>query len=255
MSTGYNPSVIDFLIRARTGTQLGCRTVAVVGKGPVTTSNLIIDPLGSTIIPPSGTITLVSTSTADASAGTGAQTVAVTGVNSSNVEVTEVITMNGTTPVASTTSFIGINNLNVATAGSGRVNAGDIACGSGVGDIHMTMEATISTSKTAIFTLQDTERALALGFNISCSTSASVLFELKVVTPGTVDIIDLEMYVSGDTFITISNLQGGPAPENTRIEMYASLVQPGLSATVNLLGFLLVYEHGIELNALRLPGS
>lgn len=70
---------------------------------------------------------VVSSSVNDASAGTGARTVVVKGLNGSYVPFTETVTMNGTTPVALTnTSCIAINEFYVATTGSGLVNAGNI---------------------------------------------------------------------------------------------------------------------------------
>ena len=70
---------------------------------------------------------VVSASANDAAAGTGARTVRVTGVDSSYLPFTEVLTLNGTTPVPLVnTSVIAINRTEVLTAGSGLVNAGKI---------------------------------------------------------------------------------------------------------------------------------
>jgi len=69
---------------------------------------------------------LVSTSAADAAAGTGARTVLVSGLNASYATVSETVTLNGTTPVATVNSFYRVNVLTTTTSGSGGKNAGDI---------------------------------------------------------------------------------------------------------------------------------
>lgn len=72
------------------------------------------------------TLNIVSTSTADTSAGTGARTVQVTGLDGNYNEQVETVTMNGTTNVLTTKSYIAVNRLVVLTAGSGFSNAGII---------------------------------------------------------------------------------------------------------------------------------
>ncbi len=88
-----------------------------------------LSELGVAVIPlPSSAIAMevVSTSVADASAGTGAQTVEVHGLESNWDEANEIVTLNGTTPVDLTGTYIRINNIHVQTVGSGGVAAGDI---------------------------------------------------------------------------------------------------------------------------------
>ena len=69
---------------------------------------------------------LVSDSAADAAAGTGARTVTVYGLNASYALASEIVTLNGVTPVNTAATYIMIYRLAVATAGSGGVNAGAI---------------------------------------------------------------------------------------------------------------------------------
>lgn len=73
-----------------------------------------------------------SSSANDASAGTGARTVSVKGINTSFAAFSETVTMNGTTSVVLvTTNILMINSITVLTAGSGLVNAGIVQCGTG----------------------------------------------------------------------------------------------------------------------------
>jgi len=70
---------------------------------------------------------VVSTSTADAAAGTGARTVVVNCLNASYVELPQTVTLNGTTPVAVPLQCLRVNSALITSAGSGKVNAGDIS--------------------------------------------------------------------------------------------------------------------------------
>jgi len=73
-----------------------------------------------------GVASVVSTDVADTSAGTGALTVKISGLDEDYLEISETITMNGTTPVNSTLSYLRVNSAYAATAGTGEVNAGNI---------------------------------------------------------------------------------------------------------------------------------
>ena len=71
-------------------------------------------------------VNFVSSSANDTAAGTGARTISITGLNASDVEVTETLTLNGITNVPTVNSYIFISRVVVLTAGSGAANAGTI---------------------------------------------------------------------------------------------------------------------------------
>jgi hypothetical protein len=74
-------------------------------------------------------VNVSSTSTNDTNtAGTGARTVTIQGLNGSYVETEETINMNGTTNVLSTNSYLRIHRAFTVTAGSLGYNDGDITC-------------------------------------------------------------------------------------------------------------------------------
>lgn len=73
-----------------------------------------------------------SDSADDTSSGTGARTLLVEGLDANYTEISEVVTLNGQTAVTTTNSFLRINRMAVATAGSGLGNAGVIYIGTGV---------------------------------------------------------------------------------------------------------------------------
>ena len=79
-------------------------------------------------------MTISSSSTADdgtPTAGTGALTVRVIGLNASFNEISQDVTLNGQTGVAIPTSLIRVYRAYVLTVGTGGVNAGDIWIGTG----------------------------------------------------------------------------------------------------------------------------
>jgi len=67
-----------------------------------------------------------SSSTDDTSAGTGARTVELFGLDGDYNEISEVVTLNGQTAVNTTQSYLRINRMVVRSAGSGGANAGII---------------------------------------------------------------------------------------------------------------------------------
>lgn len=75
--------------------------------------------------------TVSSTSANDTAEGTGARTVSVFGLDANYNEISETISLNGQTPVNTVNSYLRINRMFVATAGSGGTAAGTIAAGTG----------------------------------------------------------------------------------------------------------------------------
>lgn len=83
----------------------------------------------------SSTISMVSDDAADAAAGTGARTVQITGVDANNAIISEILTLNGVTPVVSVQSFKHINSGKLLTAGSGNSAAGLIVFSKGSSEV------------------------------------------------------------------------------------------------------------------------
>lgn len=99
------------------------------------------------------TLSVVSTSASDGVAGTGAQNIIIYGVNANFDAITEVVVMNGLTPVITTNSFFGVNRMSVYVTGSSDSNVGVItatATGGGA-TLQGHMPAAEGTSQQAIF--------------------------------------------------------------------------------------------------------
>lgn len=102
---GYNPTIVDV-------------------------NETVWDGGGIYTYPSSASIMYVSsTSVNDTAAGTGARTVTFFGLDANYNEISETITLNGQTQVATTKSFLRVFRGFVETAGSGGVNAGSIYIG------------------------------------------------------------------------------------------------------------------------------
>lgn len=72
------------------------------------------------------TLDISSDDANDTSAGTGARTVFIDGIDGSGDPQTEIVTLNGLTAVTTSNSWLGINRMFVLSFGSGGVNAGNI---------------------------------------------------------------------------------------------------------------------------------
>lgn len=110
------------------------RNVTVFGFNPdVDTTQVSVWPLPSLITFPSSALqmTVSSSSANDTSAGTGARTIVVQGLDADYNEVSETVTMNGQTAVTMTAALIRVNYAYVVTAGSGNSAAGNIYIGTG----------------------------------------------------------------------------------------------------------------------------
>lgn len=77
------------------------------------------------------TLTLSSSSASDTSAGTGARTVYLLGINGTGAEFSETLTLNGQTAVSTVHQYTEIQSMTVLSVGSGGYNAGQLYLGTG----------------------------------------------------------------------------------------------------------------------------
>jgi len=123
-----------FGLQVSRGQIQGHSSVIVFGyNSDVDTSEESVWPAGGTIPhPTSASVLKISSSDAnDTSAGTGAQTVFIEGLNGNFAVVSETVILNGQTAVNTTNSYLYVNRFYVVTVGSGGVNAGNINAGTG----------------------------------------------------------------------------------------------------------------------------
>ena len=139
--------------------------------------------------PPSATTMTVSSSdTNDTSAGTGARTVQISGLDGDYNEISETITLNGQTAVTTSNSFLRVNRGLVLTAGSGGANAGIIYVGTGTvtlgvpANVYTTINGDgTNQSLQAFWTVPANYNAYIYQTNISTGNSSSTPAVLKTL--------------------------------------------------------------------------
>ena len=129
-STTPSSAEIDFYLAVAKGDFTGYSNVSKFGYNPtVGSGNYESIWEGSNAYPWMSTddqLEVLSSDTDDTSAGTGARTVELQGLDSSWNVLTETVTMNGTSAVTTTGSFLRIFRAKVVTAGSSGRNEGTI---------------------------------------------------------------------------------------------------------------------------------
>lgn len=83
-------------------------------------------PFAWTPLTSADTLDISSNNTNDTSAGTGARTIKIIGLDGNYNEIEEIVTMNGTTTVTTTKSFIVVHRAYTITSGSNETNIGTI---------------------------------------------------------------------------------------------------------------------------------
>jgi hypothetical protein len=119
-----------------------------VGRGQITAHSVVhifghnpdVDTAEVTIWPTTGLLghpasptlmTVSSSSASDTSAGTGARSVFILGINGTGGYVSETVVLNGQTAVTTIHEYDAIERVTVVSVGSGGVNAGTIYVGTG----------------------------------------------------------------------------------------------------------------------------
>lgn len=132
------------------------------------------------------TLSIVSDDADDADADTGAHGIVIYGVDEDWVEQIAVVLLTGTTPVVTTSEWIGINRISIFRAGSSQTNEGTITVTAVTGGATMaTMPAGQGTSQQVIFHVPATSQALIDHINLSVTRLSSgtqpvVTFTVKV---------------------------------------------------------------------------
>ena len=129
--TEINDMQVPFYTRVAQGQVPGYSSFSVFGYNPdLDQTEESVWPDGGVVPHPTSEsqLTIVSTDANDDGdpAGTGARTVYIEGLDEDYEVVSETITMNGTSGVTTTNSYLYVNQFYVVTVGSGEANAGTI---------------------------------------------------------------------------------------------------------------------------------
>lgn len=147
---------LDLAYGATLGRVGGYSRVAVYGHTPTPAAQTDVWE-GATLYPfqaAAVTLEALSASANDTAAGTGARTFTITGLDNSFNVISEVITLAGVTPVQSVNQYRRVNGFNIASAGSGGVNAGDVTLRvTGAGATQAIARALYGYSKSCVYTV------------------------------------------------------------------------------------------------------
>jgi hypothetical protein len=204
----------------------------------VTTNQSIWANTGVYAFPAAATVMKISSANAnDTSAGSGARTVRIVGLDANYNVISEEVSLNGQTAVNTTNSYLRINDFYVLTCGSGNTAAGIIYAGTGVvttgvpATIYSVMPVAYNVQTQAIYTVP-------AGYTAYIS---SYTFSSNNATANTICSGFLYVYLFGNSFPTIeasARFNGGNAfdrhfdyplafQEKTDLDMHVSASNSG----------------------------
>jgi len=127
------------------------------------TPEMIWEPGGDLIfLSTASTLSISSSDAKDTSpTGDGARSIVITGINADRLSQTEVVSLNGTSPVVTAATWLGINRAAVSLAGSDGQNVGKITIEDTLGNPQATIPSGLGTSQQPIFFTQAGHTALA----------------------------------------------------------------------------------------------
>lgn len=145
-----------------------------------------ITDLGSHNLPSlAAAVSIVSSDTNDDDGGTGARTIEIQGLDANYDLLTETVTLDGTTPVSTSGSFIRVFRMKVLTAGTSETNEGNITASIGGSDIAR-ISADAGQTLMGVYTVPRGHTVYLTKFQASLSKNqeAQVQLRTKSVTDG-----------------------------------------------------------------------
>ena len=169
-------------------------------------------------------IDCVSDDADDTSAGTGARTIFIRGLDANYVDQTEMLTMNGLTQVQSANTYIRMFRSQNVTAGSSEINEGNITCdGATSGDVAAYVMAGAGTTLQAVYTVPAGHNAVLTNNAVSVERLKDVETEVYVRPFGT-DTAWRKGFIINiyEAFVPLPEGTVGVLPEKTDIVYRAS---------------------------------
>lgn len=212
-SAGFQISSLESGLLIAAGRIDGISSVVRRGINPaVGTSYEDLRLYGGTLTHLSAATTLevASSSENDKAAGTGALTALLKGYDASFDELNETITLTGNTLVVTTGVFLGVNELRVLTAGTGRSNAGDLyvaddsdTWAAGVPDtaakVLLKVPIGYGQSQTGMYTVPAGFTAYITGLHVNSAPGKTVTFRLVANDLANVsEVVELEGIVPAE---------------------------------------------------------
>lgn len=152
---------------------------------------------------------IISSSASDTSAGTGARTVTVIGLDTNWDQVVQTVTMNGTTAVSIPTTMVAVNTVVVATAGSANSNVGNLTVRVVSGAVLQSyVAASNSISRMGMFTVPRNYKFCPFNFFLNANkaggATATVGFDFVFTDANGLAIKGLSQTISNSTGLPIT---------------------------------------------------
>lgn len=128
------------------------------------------------------TLTIVSSSTADAAAGTGMRRMRILGLDANGRERTEDVNLNGTTPVVTTSTWTRVYRAFGVLGGSGQTNAGTVTVRhtTTAANVFVSMAPGLGSSLIAGFTVPANRLAVITHYSVTASNNQQTAQEATV---------------------------------------------------------------------------
>jgi hypothetical protein len=174
-------------------------------------------------------VELFSDDANDTSAGTGARTVQLDGLDANYVEQSETIILNGTTAVSSSLSYLRCDRMQVLTAGTGGENIGELTLRQSVttANIFCVMPATSNQTMIACYTVPAGKDAYITSWFCTLINSKTAASIVRIQSRGLGSTFQRKEVISvlgtGTSAIERGyNFAKGPFPEKTDIYISAN---------------------------------
>jgi hypothetical protein len=222
------PLLMPLPLGATLGRVGGHSRVALYGHTPTPTANT--DCWEGAAAYPFQTVAsvleILSSSASDAAAGTGARSMMVQGLDLNFNPLSEVVVMNGTTPVQTVNSYLRVNGLNISTSGSGHVNAGDITLRlTGAGATQAIARAGYGYAKQCLYTVPAGFTLLTTDVLPECggtSAATGIVFAFMRVSPTLQIQITNEYTTNPGNPVQRSIITGAVVPSTYAVVMHLS---------------------------------
>lgn len=126
-----------------------------------------------------GVVSVVSSDVNDDDGDTGARTLEVQGLDGNYEEISETITLNGTSAVTTTASFLRVFRMRVITAGTTGTNEGNITASIGGNNIARINSANGGQTLMAVYTVPKGKTAYLIDFHGSLSKNQEAVFMIR----------------------------------------------------------------------------
>jgi hypothetical protein len=189
---------------------------------------------------------IVSSSAADAAAGTGLRTARVSGLDANYVEVVSDVTLNGVGVVAVPGTFLRVNDLSGLTAGSGNTNAGVVTLRVAGGDsVQAVMDVADGRAQQMIYTVPAGKTAFITHgeFSVLRSGAAeSAELQLHLRAAGGIELVRALFAVSSTGSSSYQRTLEYPlrVGEKTDVRVIATFVSANNTPLTSTLFFVLI---------------